>query len=339
MTMSHFDNIRVLLAESNSEMRANLNQGLLDCGFKKVKSTGNMSQVASAVEAGVVDLLIADTSLPEGDFNQYVRELRHGEHGENPFLVVMTLVGNPSRDAVHAAINSGTDHVLAKPFDAIALIDKVTELTHSRKRFVVTTDYIGPDRRSTHRAGTMQVAQIDVPNPLHQRMSGSASASKSKRTIEAAKLIINEHKVQRHAYQIGWLLDHVLPEIAALKADALPNNPENLKRLCEVSRDLCRRIKGTRFAHVTEMSMTLCHMAERALKEGLCDEDMRLMGRMADIIERAFDPGREEAAAEYNRKARGRGINVFNRGEQQERGPKKTALDNAALVPAPAAIG
>lgn len=337
MVMSHFDNIRVLLAEANSEMRAALSQGLLDCGFKNVKSTGNLSQVVGAVKEGVVDLLIADTSLPEGDFNEYVRELRHGQHGDNPFLVVITLVSSPSQDAVHAAINSGTDHVLAKPFGANALIDKVTELTHSRKRFVVTTDYIGPDRRSTHRPGTMQVAQIDVPNPLHQRMSGSASAAKSKRSIEAAKLVINEQKVQRHAYQIGWLLDHVLPEISAQKADALPSNLENLKKLCEVSRDLCRRIKGTRFAHVSEMSMTLSHMAERALKDGLCDDDMRLMGRMADIIERAFDPGREEAAAEYNRKARGQGINVFNRAEQQERKRKKAALDNTA--PASAAIG
>jgi len=337
MVMSHFDNIRVVLAEANPEVRADLTQGLLDCGFKDVMSIGNMSQVVSAVNAGEVDLLIADTSLPEGDFNEYVNELRHGRHGDNPFLVVITLVSSPSRDSVHAAINSGTDHVLAKPFDAATLVEKITEMTHARKRFVVTTDYIGPDRRSTHRPGTMQVAQIDVPNPLHQRMSGNASAVKSKRTIEAAKLNINEQKVQRHAYQIGWLLDHVLPEISAMKADALSDNPENLKKLCEVSRDLCRRIKGTRFAHVAEMSMTLSHMAERALKDGLCDDDMRLMGRMADIIERAFDPGREDAAAEYNRKARGRGINVFNRVEQQERKRKKTALDNTA--PASVASG
>ncbi|HEY9080937.1 response regulator [Magnetovibrio sp.] len=332
MSMSHFDNIRVVLAEPNSELRAGLKDSLHDIGFKNVQATGNLSQIVTAVKAGEADLLIADTTLPEGDFNKFVYELRHGCHGDNPFLVVITLINKPSRDVVQAAINSGADQVLAKPITAKGLTEKVAELTHSRKRFVVTTDYVGPDRRAAHREGTMQIPQIDVPNPLHQRMSGSKNDSRNKRSVEAAKLIINEHKVQRHAYQIGWLLDHVMPEIAALQADALPDGPENLKRLHNVSQDLCRRIKGTRFAHVTEMALTLCRMSEQALNEGLCENDMHLMGRMAEIIERAFDPDREATAAEYNRRSGVRGINVFKEEEPKDLAATSLAPKDLATV-------
>jgi len=332
MSISHFDNIRVVLAEPNLELRTNLKDSLHDFGFKNVLATGNLSQIVTAVNSGEADVLIADTTLPEGDFNTYVHDLRHGHHGDNPFLVVITLIGKPSREVVQAAINSGADHVLAKPITVQALSEKVTELTHSRKRFVVTTDYIGPDRRSAHREGTMQIPQIDVPNPLHQRMGGQVNATRNLRRIEAAKLVINEHKVQRHAYQIGWLLDHVMPEIAAIKVDALPDAPENLQRLYDVSQDLCRRIKGTRFAHITEMALTLCHMAEQALKEGLCENDMQLMGRMAEIIERAFDPDREATAAEYHRKAGARRMSVFEETDSQDLTAKQLTPKQLAAV-------
>jgi len=332
MSLSHFDNIRVVLAEPNLELRTNLKDSLHDLGFKNVLATGNLSQIVNAVKAGEADLLIADTTLPEGDFNEFVNELRHGHHGDNPFLVVVTLISKPSRDVVQAAINSGADHVLAKPITAQSLGEKIAELSHSRKRFVVTTDYIGPDRRAAHREGTMQIPQIDVPNPLHQRMSGDAHANRNHRSVQAAKLVINEHKVQRHAYQIGWLLDHVMPEIAAMNAGALPDEPENLQRLHDVSQDLCHRIKGTRYAHVTEMTLTLCRMTEQALKEGLCENDMKLMGRMADIIERAFDPDRETTAAEYHRKAGSRGINVFKGADTQDLTAKKLTPKELAAV-------
>ena len=332
MSMSHFDNIRVVLAEPNLELRTDLKDSLHDFGFKNVLATGNLSQIVTAVEAGEADLLIADTSLPEGDFNQFVHELRHGNQGNNPFLVVITLINKPSRDVVQAAINSGADHVLAKPITAQSLSEKIAELTHARKRFVVTTDYVGPDRRAAHREGTMQIPQIDVPNPIHQRMSGHAHTNRSHRSVQAAKLVINEHKVQRHAYQIGWLLDHVMPEIAAMDAGALPDGPENLQRLFDVSQDLCRRIKGTRFAHITEMALTLCRMSEQALKEGLCENDMQLMGRMAEIIERAFDPDREATAAEYHRKAGARGINVFKDGDSPDLTAKTLTPKQLAAV-------
>jgi len=307
MTVSHFDNIRVVLAEPNSQLRTELKDNLEDLGFRNVVATGNMSRIVSEVKAGSVDLIIADTSLPEGDFNQYVRELRHGRHGDNPFLVVITMVNEAKKAAVHAAINSGTDHVVAKPFSVASLIDKVNELTHTRKRFVVTSDYIGPDRRKAHRPGTMEVPLIVVPNPLQHRKLGGASETQMKRRVESAKQKINEQKVLRNAYQIGWLLDFVMPEIAALNADMSANEPENLLRLRDTANDMCARIRGTQFAHMAEMCLTLGRMAEEALKSGLCDADMRLMGRMAGIIENIFDPERDARATDYQRQRRNAG--------------------------------
>lgn len=303
MNISQFDNIRVVLAEPNANLRKTLKGCLQEHGFRSVLDTGNLSQVVKAVEEGNVDLLIADTSLPEGDINDYVTELRHGKHGENPFLVVITLVDEPTRMAVQGAIDSGTDHVLAKPFQPDDLINQVLELTHQRKRFVVTTDYIGPDRRSRPRSGGIQIPLIDVPNALRQRMTGQMSDGILRRAIDAAKAKINEQKVIRHAYQIGWLLDRVLPGLeAAERGEPVePELDENIDRLIWVGRDISRRISTTRYAHVAEMCMTLSNMVAGGKDRGFDGHDIMLMSKMAELIEAAFDPEREEQGALYRR--------------------------------------
>lgn len=299
MKNSQFENIRVVLAEPNRSLRETLKECLLEHGFRSVLDTGNLAQAAGAVRDGNVDLLIADTSLPEGDFNEYVSELRHGKHGENPFLVVMTLVNDPNTDAVHAAINSGTDHVLAKPFSPLAMINHAMELTHGRKKFVVTTDYIGPDRRSKKRQEGMAIERIDVPNALRQRMTGQVSEGIVRRAVDAAKAKINTQKVVRHAYQIGWLLERMLPEVASPQKSA--DFQDHMERLNSVAIDISCRIRTTEYAHVSEMCMTLSSMVDDAVKNGFTQEDAILLSKMAGLIKAAFDPKREDYVATYRR--------------------------------------
>ncbi len=299
MSISQFDNIRVVLAEPSAKLRAELKACLRKYGFQSIQDTGNLLQVAEAVGQGNVDLLIADTSLPEGSFNDFVRELRHGKHGDNPFLVTVTLINDPSCAAVHAAIDSGTDHIMAKPFAPQDIINPVIELTHKRQRFVVTSDYIGPDRRSKPRAG-IQIASIHVPNPLRQRMTGQVSDEIMRRSVEAAKAIVNEQKVVRHAFQIGWLLEHLLPKINAEERDG--DYAENIERLLLVSEDISKRIRTTRYAHVSEMCMTLSNMVKSAKTHGFLPHDAMLISKMVKILESAFDPAHEELGAACQRK-------------------------------------
>ena len=171
-----------------------------------------------------------------------------------------------------------------------------------------------------------------VTHQLDKHIVEWEQTNEYERRVEAAKIDNNEYKLQDHAYQFGVLLDHVIPEFGSMISGALPDGPENLQRLDDVSQDLCRRIKGTRFAHVTEMALTLNRMTEQALKEGLGVDDMKLMGRMADIIERAFDPDREATAAEYHRKAGARGINVFKGADTQDLTTKKLTPKELAAV-------
>ena len=316
MSMSHFDNIRVVLAEPNPNLRNDLVESLNAFGIRNIKPTGNLSCIVQAIREGQVDLIVADTGLPEGDLNSLISEMRFGREGANPFLVVITMVSAPSRQAVHNAINSGADLVLAKPFQRDALVKRIQELTQTRKRFVATADYIGPDRRTNKRPGAMEVPLIDVPNPLHHRMSEHISKNHERRLIDSAKQRINEFMVQRQASQIGWMLEEALPHLCRGVENPTSELTETLSKLSDVSHDICTRLKGTSFAHGTEVCMTLDRMIVLAMSEGLNKADVELMTRMGGILSSMFDPHRQEIALNYRRRARS--LDVFKTASKTE---------------------
>jgi hypothetical protein len=64
--------------------------------------------------------------------------------------------------------------------------------------------------------------------------------------------------------------------------------------------------------------LTLSDLADQAIKEGLSDDDFKLMGRMAEIIENVFDPERGATAELYQRQSRILAIDVFDNDDQSE---------------------
>lgn len=261
MNSNRFENIRVVLAEPDARLRKDIQKTLNKAGFQDVQDVANLSSMVPLIEAGDVDLLIGDTKLPEGDLKDVVHRLRHGELGDNPFVVVVTLVSDPTPDLIKDVINSGADVVLVKPFDLDDLLERVLALAQGRKRFVVTTDYIGPDRRAKPRLGTMDIPQTVVPNPLRLRVAGQIDAARINRTIEAAAMEVNVQKVERHAYQIKFLADRIL---AGAGEGALDDQVRSdVERLECVAEDMGRRVAQTPYAHTREMCLTLCQTAKQ----------------------------------------------------------------------------
>lgn len=294
MNSNRFENIRVVLAEPNAALRKDIKGSLNRAGFQDVRDTGNLSPAVQSIEDGAIDLLIGDTKLPEGDLEDVVYRMRHGKLGDNPFIVVITLVSDPTPDLIKDVINSGTDVVLVKPFDLDDLLERVLALTQGRKRFVVTTDYIGPDRRTKPRSGTMEIPQIVVPNPLRMRITGQIDVARISRSIEVAAMDINIQKVERHAYQIKFLVDRIL---AGASEEALSDLARSdIERLEVVAEDMGRRVARTPYAHTVEMCLTLRQTAKQLLQSPeICDpNNLDMLSKLARAI---FGPVKRQTGA------------------------------------------
>ena len=308
MSSLRFEEVQVLLAEPATDLRGRLRDALHKEGFQNVIDTGNLSVVVGALRNDAIDLVIGDTKMPEGDLSEVIYDLRHGGIGGNPFTVVIALVSNPTPERIKRVVNSGADDVLIKPFTPQDLTKRVLLLTESRKRFVVTTDYIGPDRRTKPRSGSMEVPLIQVPNPLNMRVFGQFNPEGIARSIETTSKVINEQKIDRHAYQIKWLTDRIAPEELADTDEGtviLPGEVrEHIEKLHHVAGDMSRRIRKTRFANLTEMCLTLLDMAKKLHADPTQIDafDLVCLKKLAVVVENSFQRERDETEGAGDRK-------------------------------------
>ena len=116
-------------------------------------------------------MLICGTEFPDGDACKFIAAIRHSEIGANPFIPVIATTWDPTPELVRKIIDSGADDLVVKPISVGHLLERVQSLVYKRKPFVVTTDYVGPDRHRTP-SRMAETALIDVPNPLKARITG-----------------------------------------------------------------------------------------------------------------------------------------------------------------------
>ncbi len=319
-----FENVRLLLADSNGQVRYGLKSALFQQGFREILDTGNFATAVEAVERNCIDIMITDVDLPGGDVCGLTHRIRHHKVGNNPFLVVVALTASPTEAQVRRIVDSGSDDLVIKPVSPDTVITRVKTLARGRKPFVVTHDYIGPDRRRMQRDGEQQIPLVGVPNPLRSKAVANSDSASLQRMIDAAAARINQQKMERYAVQIGYLADRIVPRfeeggLRKLDEAAKDEAHGHLRRLAYVAEDLGSRMRGTAYAHVTELVLSLIGVTER-IQETLRDPaaltrsgslgrgDIELLPKIAQSLSRAFSADR--AAVEPAQPASGR-LNAF----------------------------
>lgn len=274
--------------------RGELSGALQAIGTGDIVQTGNMAGVRNAVLEGDVDVLICDTVMPEGDLCELISDIRHARLGEDPFLIIMTLISHPTKELIGRAVSAGADDILLKPFDPHQLCERVKGFAKTRKKFVVTTNYVGPDRRQKPRSEGLEVPQIKVPNPLQMRVTGGMRRSEMRRVSQQAYVAINHQKVERHVMQVAWLMERLEPHFDGREALDQETYQSHLDRLLAVAIDLENRISETHLVHVRPLVMTLLRVAtESVAAPNNADKGhWKLLLRLMDALPRAVDPNR-----------------------------------------------
>jgi DNA-binding response OmpR family regulator len=78
------------------------------------------------------------------DFTQMVRS---ASDSPNPFVPIVMLTSNTSRDRVQEARDVGVTEFLAKPLTAKSLYNRLVMIIENPRQFIRTAIYFGPDRR------------------------------------------------------------------------------------------------------------------------------------------------------------------------------------------------
>jgi len=295
------DNAHIALADTNAQLRASFRRTLLEAGARNVTDVGTVEAMVKALDDISVDLLMCDAEMPDGDVCETVQRLRNHSVGRNPFVAVIATTGVAEAMSIQKILGSGVDDLLIKPIGIDIMLDRIVKLVDARKPFVVTHNYIGPDRRGGGRADDKNpLVPIDVPNTLHDKVHGIAADLDIEKMIDGAVAMLNTKKMERYSIEIAYLVKRVHSGIRSRKS--VYEMRGDLERLAFVSKDLQRRMAGTSTEHAAHLAGSLVTVAERATRanEGPTARDVELLSHLAAAIRHAFvqDPTAVAAAME-----------------------------------------
>jgi hypothetical protein len=120
-----------------------------------------------------------------------------------------------------------------------------------------------------------------VPNPLR------AKAHPEDFKVDAAEAMrqINQQKVERIVYQIGWLMDRIGPVLTTDVENA--EACKFLDRLAFMAQELVRRVSSTRFHERADLCRALLLQARKAVEEK-DPQHIDLLAHLVQAERRAF---------------------------------------------------
>lgn len=100
---------------------------LLGYQIELVQSGG---EAMTSIQNDLPDLVIVDTSLPDGDGIEWIARLR-GEHGADQLPVIVFSL-DPSLETVERGYHAGAQDYLITPFDPTVMEEKIEILLSNR---------------------------------------------------------------------------------------------------------------------------------------------------------------------------------------------------------------
>jgi DNA-binding response OmpR family regulator len=209
----NYAGVEVLLLDRDLAMRHLIRSALIGIGFRRVVECRAVQEIPSLVAQRPIDLMLLDLDTDTVQVCDAIRDIRNNRYGLNPFVVVMAMTWTPHRKIIGQTLDAGTDDVMAKPVSAAVLKERVRNLVLFRKDFVVTADYIGPDRRQERRLSTSDLPAIAVPNSLRHKATGDKEAMAEAPQIGEAMRTVRTHRVFRSALNLSAAI-HKLQRLA-----------------------------------------------------------------------------------------------------------------------------
>jgi DNA-binding response OmpR family regulator len=296
MTEYEFTNVEAVVVDSQLHAVRLLREMLVRLGIKKTEVFDNADTALTHLGAVNADLVLVDCDGPlEADAFRFVRSLRNDMTAQNPYAGIIVTCWQPTQAHVVKMTNAGADALLMKPFSPRQLLDRMGALIEARKKFVVTSDFVGPDRRKHPREGA-QVPLFDVPNTLRFKALNRPEQGMAKQLIADANTVINGQKCLRGGIQVGFLVEYAA--VSGLAARSRPDRwaLDHVGRVPSVLDDLEKRLKADQrmpaLSHcATVRRHALAIRDAAALGPVSAEEVAALQGAVHDLM-RVIDPAR-----------------------------------------------
>lgn len=275
---------------------------LQQIGFRDISSISTFKELKRAVQDDCAHLVVAETADNETEIFRLVRAIRAGEISNNPFCSILLTSWKRDTNVVRQAVGCGADDVIIRPFSTTFAEDRIRTLVKARKPFIVTSDYIGPDRRRDAQRGPGSAPPIEAPNVLKAVVEDDEDAlAKGRAWIEEARRTVDSERLRRLCLRVIVGAEAAERELCAGRIPAM-----DLSEFEKGAREVRTRMAHLRSNEATRVARALCEVCvELRERDGLTAANLSLTRElaMAAYVAYAGDDGIERSAEEIERTA------------------------------------
>jgi len=290
--------VNILLVVPDSGTSTNIYSILRNIGFGNVTIIKSLELLKAHLKDSVPDMIICSAEFPQGDSCELIRDLRMSDVGSNPFIPVITVTADTSKEFVNKIISTGTDALIVMPFSAQQLYDRIQGVIESRKQFVATSDYLGLDRRPGSRGKSdMEITKFDVPNTLRAKITGEEDPEEIGLAVRSMMDQMVLCRLDRQSDQIVMLVKQIAEDcsIGTVPESAM----SSIETLQDVAKDVINRMNGTSYEHVSGLCESLQQVSFDILSsEGdTLDKNAQLLTQLSLAIQVGFTSSQSADAA------------------------------------------
>jgi DNA-binding response OmpR family regulator len=295
MARLSYETAETLVYDPVSANRTATRAALYTLGFRNIETVATVDSFTEAIRNRPPDLALCEAQGADAELCQMIQAMRQGATGYNPFIVIMVTAWEKSNAMVSRVVNSGADDLILRPFSTKLLGERIETHIERRKGFVITHDYVGPDRRrDSSRASTVEL--FDPPNSLKmkakERLSNDETAARLEAELHTAREVLNSEKLRRDAFQIC-----ILWRLMQEKRPGEESYAQELAKLEQVTRGVAKRCRESEYEIATQWCESVLAAVEGLEKGVDRNASMHLLGHAALNLNQVFQP--EKSATDH----------------------------------------
>jgi CheY-like chemotaxis protein len=187
-----FSGVHAVVVEPPLTSRRVLRQAMLAIGMPAPREFEDATPRPADLMADTADVLFISASDEDPGPLRLVADIRARKIASNPFLPIVVTAYEPTPRLMRMASDAGADTIVAKPVSYKLIAERMESLVDARRPFIVTANYMGPDRRKDLRGGGIAIPGLAVPNTLAMRVHGQPMGDLDLNKIDDLKSLITE---------------------------------------------------------------------------------------------------------------------------------------------------
>lgn len=279
---NEFTNVAVLLFDAKGSARRQARGALNSLGFQSVADTNDLSAIPELLNQTQFGLLFCGIDGAEDGVADLVRRIRRGECGRDPFVPIILTAWTPPRELVTTALQAGIDDLLIWPFSIQQLKDRIHGLIRSRKKFVVSENYMGPDRRM--KGVTVEdFDTIEVPNVLKATVEDNPNLMPTDDAVSNTMAKLQTERIRSEARRIETAAESIVASASKGQGSRAVDQANDLSGLTARFRE---SIEGSRFAHLAQLTGAVDRVANNisANDNAITERDLALLGKTTQAL-------------------------------------------------------